>query len=206
MLYTSHRAAQLALALALAPWQITRWAGESACVWRSDRWEREPLLTCAASLAEKFRNSEHNEDGGSLSDWAAAIFPPSAVWSWGRRTRIRKSSTAEGAGRMTGGGGASTASYSTNNVRKSTLLAIQPFNPYIYWMYIYCMYIYCIYTAYCMYIYCMYIYCILYVYCIYTAYCTVCCIYTVCILYIYLYINTIHTYRTMTTATWNIFT
>lgn len=40
--------------------------------------EIEESLTEAVSLAEKFRNSVHKADGGSLSDWAAAIFLLSA--------------------------------------------------------------------------------------------------------------------------------
>lgn len=56
-------------------------------LWRNDstaqsQWRRllDELLTEAVSLAEKFRNSAHKTDGNSLSNWAAAMFPSSALW------------------------------------------------------------------------------------------------------------------------------
>lgn len=36
-------------------------------------------LTAAVSLAEKLTNSAHSDDWVSLSNWAAAIFPSSAL-------------------------------------------------------------------------------------------------------------------------------
>lgn len=94
-MFLSARAAQLALALALAlvgeggaekqaePEALSGGCEPSVrwCQHRADPalTPAELPLTAAVSLAEKLRNSAHRADWGSLSNWAAAIFAPSAL-------------------------------------------------------------------------------------------------------------------------------